>query len=156
MHREVIQSSLLSEILVSAFSRSARLISLGFGFLQKILRKFYCQKLFEDYQLVTIHGLCLHISILWVPNTVSTFMLNTKMLKLNILLHIGLARLLVTIAIGESLQVSSILDVTLMLMNLEKGLTKSTALLKNCVWKNVLEFFLTFLVEYGNSLFLRA
>lgn len=83
-------------------------------------------------------------------------MLNTKMLKLNILLHIGLARLLVTIAIGESLQVSSILDVTLMLMNLEKGLTKSTALLKNCVWKNVLEFFLTFLVEYGNSLFLRA
>lgn len=78
------------------------------------------------------------------------------MLKLNILLHIGLARLLVTIAIGESLQVSSILDVTLMLMNLEKGLTKSTALLKNCVWKNVLEFFLTFLVEYGNSLFLRA
>lgn len=83
-------------------------------------------------------------------------MLNTKMLKLNILLHIGLARLLVTIAIGEPLQVSSILDVTLMLMNLEKGLTKSTALLKNCVWKNVLEFFLTFLVEYGNSLFLRA
>ena len=83
-------------------------------------------------------------------------MLNTKMLKLNILLHIWLARLLVTIAIGESLQVSSILDVTLMLMNLEKGLTKSTALLKNCVWKNVLEFFLTFLVEYGNSLFLRA
>lgn len=83
-------------------------------------------------------------------------MLNTKMLKLNILLHIGLARLLVTIAIEESLQVSSILDVTLMLMNLEKGLTKSTALLKNCVWKNVLEFFLTFLVEYGNSLFLRA
>ena len=83
-------------------------------------------------------------------------MLNIKMLKLNILLHIGLARLLVTIAIGESLQVSSILDVTLMLMNLEKGLTKSTALLKNCVWKNVLEFFLTFLVEYGNSLFLRA
>ena len=83
-------------------------------------------------------------------------MLNTKMLKLNILLHIGLATLLVTIAIGESLQVSSILDVTLMLMNLEKGLTKSTALLKNCVWKNVLEFFLTFLVEYGNSLFLRA
>ena len=83
-------------------------------------------------------------------------MLNTKMLKLNILLHIGLARLLVTIAIGESLQVSSILDVTLMLMNLEKGLTKSTALLKNCVWKNVLKFFLTFLVEYGNSLFLRA
>ena len=83
-------------------------------------------------------------------------MLNTKMLKLNILLHIELARLLVTIAIGESLQVSSILDVTLMLMNLEKGLTKSTALLKNCVWKNVLEFFLTFLVEYGNSLFLRA
>ena len=78
------------------------------------------------------------------------------MLKLNILLHIGLARLLVTVAIGESLQVSSILDVTLMLMNLEKGLTKSTALLKNCVWKNVLEFFLTFLVEYGNSLFLRA
>ena len=78
------------------------------------------------------------------------------MLKLNILLHIGLARLLVTIAIGESLQVSSILDVTLMLMNLEKGLTKSTALLKNCVWKNVLEFFLTFLVEYGHSLFLRA
>lgn len=103
-----------------------------------------------------MHGLCLHISILWVPNTVSTFMLNIKMLKLNILLHIGLARLLVTIAIGESLQVSSILDVTLMLMNLEKGLTKSTALLKNCVWKNVLEFFLTFLVEYGNSLFLRA
>ena len=89
-------------------------------------------------------------------STVSTFMLNTKMLKLNILLHIGLARLLVTIAIGESLQVSSILDVTLMLMNLEKGLTKSTALLKNCVWKNVLEFFLTFLVEYGHSLFLRA
>lgn len=78
------------------------------------------------------------------------------MLKLNILLHIGLVRLLVTIAIGESLQVSSILDVTLMLMNLEKGLTKSTALLKNCVWKNVLEFFLTFLVEYGNSLFLRT
>ena len=78
------------------------------------------------------------------------------MLKLNILLHIGLVRLLVTIAIEESLQVSSILDVTLMLMNLEKGLTKSTALLKNCVWKNVLEFFLTFLVEYGNSLFLRT
>ena len=78
------------------------------------------------------------------------------MLKLNILLHIGLVRLLVTTAIGESLQVSSILDVTLMLMNLEKGLTKSTALLKNCVWKNVLEFFLTFLVEYGNSLFLRT
>ena len=78
------------------------------------------------------------------------------MLKLNILLHIGLVRLLVTIAIGESLQVSSIVDVTLMLMNLEKGLTKSTALLKNCVWKNVLEFFLTFLVEYGNSLFLRT
>lgn len=89
-------------------------------------------------------------------NTVSTFILNTKMLKLNIILHIGLVRLLVTIAIGESLQVSSIVDVTLMLMNLEKGLTKSTALLKNCVWKNVLEFFLTFLVEYGNSLFLRT
>ena len=61
----------------------------------------------------------------------STFILDIKVLKLNILLRIGLVRVETMVGIGKSLQISFNLDVIFMLLNMTERLINSTALLKN-------------------------
>ena len=82
-----------------------------------------------------VHVLCLYITIngklSGFSETASTFILDIKVLKLNI----GLARLQTMVEIGKSLQVSFNLDVTFMLLNTTEGLINQTALLKNSMWQ---------------------
>ena len=100
VHQVFIQSSIPSTIIVSAFSKSIHLLSLDYGPLQKIL----CNLLSDTTQRSTVIMLPWWLSTYCDPfqfhgkssgfsKAASTLILDTKVLKLNFLLHVSFVRL---------------------------------------------------------------
>ena len=103
LHQVLIHSAINVAILDSAFSKSVHLLTFlkYWTLMNERFCVIYYQKLNEDHKLLYVHGLCIHNcdplqfhgKFSGFSKIASTFVLYTKVLKLDILIRIGLVSL---------------------------------------------------------------